>query len=312
LISAFDLEGKDRDIILLKEKVSPTTLFLSFSMGINQLPILKLLCIQMQLYEIKCQVNWNFEGLHSRHKEIIQEAQERVKLEKERYDLLIQEENKRIEKIGEDLIFDEKTEKERFASELQMAIDDFKAELWAEKLKGEEMNMSCAGGFNCLKSDRKLIQQGHDENFENMHVTYNLKMTIASNRVAQIRDGIGSCIANFKRKAGAIQEQVDIELTREHQLHENANFHELKATARLRAERDIKVKKYDALMKDNDEHKESILSLQDKQSDLYTTNERIKKEKTLIEEMICHEDGNIIKLEHEISSLAKIRHRIER
>ena len=266
----------------------------------------------MQLYETKCKVNWNFEGLQNRHREIVQEAQERVKLERERYDLLIQEENKRNEKVSEDLIFNEKTDKERLASELQMAIDDFKAELRTEKLKGEEMNVLCAGRFNALQSDSKLIQQGHDENFENMHVTYNLKMTIASNRAAQIRDGINSCNANFVRMAGAIQEQVGIELTREHQIHENANFHELSATARLRAERDIKIKKYDALMKDNDEHKESILSLQDKQSDLHTVIERIKKEKTLIEEKISHEDGEIIKLEYETSSLAKIRHRIER
>ena len=253
-----------------------------------------------------------FEALGELHKDTVARIKLRMEKEEERLSIQVQNENERVTKLKDELQNELHQEEDRLSVELQTMKDSFENELKTEKRMTQEFEKSCEQELEALDFRIKQMRKNHSKEAKDIADAYESKIKEVMNKTTKLEQEMKDLRANHTRQVNAIEEQADMELIREQQVHEVATFQEMKSSVRLKKEIDITKKKYDALMKDSEEHKESIIYLQEKQSEIATTIEMFKKEKATNEDTTRTQDDTIIKLGSEISSLAEETRKMER
>ncbi len=304
-----DLEEKERCISDLRMKVSAIKLLNTSSLLIQ---LLTIILLHYQLEEIKSQHILELSSLEDTHTKAVEALKKKLKTENEHFDIKVQNETAKLENMSKELSSKLKAEEEHQASELKSIKGRFHEELNVEKLKAEEADLLYSQQMIALKNEIQRMKKEHDEVSNDIIMAYQLEIRNAKMESEKINEEIRLINTDFVRSECAIQEQVDREISIEHELYEKAALQEAKASTRLKEEIDIKKKKHEELMKDYDEHKESILSLQDKQSELSAQIESVENEMARIREVIRNEEIMISNLEQKTNSLAKTTHEMER
>lgn len=119
-------------------------------------------------------------------------------------------------------------------------------------------------------------------------------------------------IAKQEEMIDAMEQDAEEEMASETKTFKLIALQERKVALRLREENDITKKKYDALMKDSEEHKETILSLKEKQSELSTSIAGLRKLKLDREQELKKVEKTIKKVDFEINNATEETHKMER
>jgi hypothetical protein len=109
-----------------------------------------------------------------------------------------------------------------------------------------------------------------------------------------------------------LEEDADLEMAAEAEYFDSSAMKERAAALRLREENDISKKKYDVLMKDFNEHKETIASLKEKQNELSNSIVNMQKIKFDREQELKQLDTNILQLDVQINEGTEETHKMER
>ena len=119
-------------------------------------------------------------------------------------------------------------------------------------------------------------------------------------------------ISDHKKEIERIEEDIDIELTSMMRSHGIASHQENKTALLLKEENDIMKKKYDALLKDYEEHKETILSLEEKQCELATAISDQDNCKEAVSKRLVQQDIEMSELEDRINEITEQTHEMEK
>eukprot|EP00979_Chaetoceros_neogracilis_P014900 scaffold5005_cov267-Chaetoceros_neogracile.AAC.14 len=109
-----------------------------------------------------------------------------------------------------------------------------------------------------------------------------------------------------------IEDQAESELLVEQQTYESATHQEVSASRRLTEEIDITWKKHTTLVKDSEEHRESILSLQETHQELNEDIKNLTQQQRSMEEDGQNQHISIIQIEREIQISSEENDTIER
>lgn len=119
-------------------------------------------------------------------------------------------------------------------------------------------------------------------------------------------------LSKHKQIIKMIEEDAEMEMIEETKAFELAVMKERKAALRLREEKDISKKKYDALIKDFDEHKETVVSLKENKSELSTTINSMRKLKSKEKQELEKLEKGIVELDRQINVATEETNRMER
>ena len=119
-------------------------------------------------------------------------------------------------------------------------------------------------------------------------------------------------ITKHRNETEKIEEDADMELTSMMRSYEIASSHEIKAALLLEEENDIMRKKYEALLKDHDEQKETILSLEDKQTELAAVLSKQENLKKSLSNRLLEQDDEMSQLDDRINEITKQTYDMEK
>ena len=112
-------------------------------------------------------------------------------------------------------------------------------------------------------------------------------------------------VSKFERLKKLVEEDAELEVEDLKQKYENKLTAERKATLRLRGENGFMKKKYDAMIKDVNDHKEEIGSLYEKEKELYETIKGLEKDIQGHKKEIREREETIVDKEKRIYDLKK-------
>lgn len=110
----------------------------------------------------------------------------------------------------------------------------------------------------------------------------------------------------------AMEDDADEEMISESKGFQVIAQQEKRVATRLKGENDITKKKYDVLMKDFEEHKETIISLKEKQSEISDNLVNLQGEKSNREQELKQIDRRIVKVDKEINKATVETHKMEK
>lgn len=202
--------------------------------------------------------------------------------------------------------------RDRQISELEILTEHLRNEFVTKTIEGKRMKELREDEVTALKLEIKLLQNKHDKQIQYLKELNESRIRDATLQADEIQRDLQAAVLKHNDEVEEIQEQAERELRSQHHTHEEDAFEEKKASIRLKEENSILHKKYDSLMKDCDEHKETILSLQEKQVELEMDIQNEEKEKIRIHLKISVEDEHIFRLEREMRKLGQATHKMER
>ncbi len=162
------------------------------------------------------------------------------------------------------------------------------------------------------KSERDALMKRHAREEENTLNEFEKKIQDeldVQNKLAKEKKDL---IAKHQKFIDMLEEDADIEMASETKSFESAAMQERKTASLLREENDITKKKYDALMKDFEEHKETITSLKEKQDELSTSIAGMQQLKLDNERELKKLDKDIVQLDVRINEATEETHKMER
>ncbi len=187
-----------------------------------------------------------------------------------------------------------------------------KKELETELERFHQMKRAQEKKVELLKSEMKALEDHFGERQQTMMNEMHQQIQSEIDNYDTLLHEKNDIISKHDETVRMLEEDADLELTDEMKTYEVQSIHEQKAALRLREENGISMKKYESLMKDFEEHKETIISLHEKQRDLSGTISNLQNKKSEHEQEIQEVEKEVINLDVEINSATEEINRTER
>ena len=224
----------------------------------------------------------------------------------------IRSKNEKVAKVKEDFNCDICHAKERLDADLKVVKETYDAEIKVKTKNIQELQESGKGDTRQLQCDINLLREHHTIRLQDLNNDYTVLIKKEQGKDAKLQGEMRELERKHLNTVLEIEEQAEIELLAEQQTYESASHQEVLASRRLAEEIDITRKKRAALVKDSDEHKESISTLQEKHLELNSVIANLTLQQRSMEEGTHGQDTCVTQLLREINSLSEEINAMER
>lgn len=314
LISQAEMEEKDENIRSLRRKVR-----LSYTM--NKIIIVYCryhnlfsfnLYIHLKGHEIERQNKIEMKEIDYKHVGDTLKLTNDLQMKLESISRKCEEEELSLIKLkGE--VAQKLSEQEKYQS---MRLADTKrvndTKLAAGKLRIEQFEADCIEQENKWNEEKQSLDKKNQEKRATISSTFDDEMQNEMNATNKLLKEKGEICSKQECCIELIEEDADTEIASGTQSHEIAIQNERKITLRIMEETDILTNKYAASMKDYEEYKDTIASLEEKQTELTNHVKGIKKETTEYEHDMCVQENDIALLDHQIIEVTKENNEMEK
>ena len=234
--------------------------------------------------------------------EAITEKQKQTKLDNKKH----------VANLKSKLEDDLSTKKDEFEQEIQDLKSYKHKELEAELERFKQTKIAQEEKIVALKSEIQTLDSSYKQQMERSVNEMQQKIQNETDKYNGLLKEKNDIILIHEETIRKLDEDAELELADEMKSYESQSILEQKATLRLREENDISMKKYDALMKDFEEHKETITSLKEKQRDLSETITLLQNHKADHEQEIKQVEKDILQLDVHINNSNEETSKMER
>lgn len=234
--------------------------------------------------------------------EAITDKQKQANLDNKKY----------ITNLKSQLEDDLSTKKDEFEQELQDLKSYKHKEQEAEVERFKKTTIAQEDKIVALKLEIQTLDSSYKQQMERSMNEMQLKIQYETDKYNDLLKEKNGIISIHEETIRKLEEDAELELADEMKSYESQSILEQKATLRLREENDISMKKYDALMKDFEEHKETITSLKEKQRDLSETITSLQNQKVDHENEIKQIERDILQLDVHINNSTEETSKMER
>ncbi len=228
-----------------------------------------------------------------------------------------------LEKLKEQNESDIKSRQQHYQSSFDSKAEDFQVEIenlklkheserQAEEMRIEQYNISQRQKMKDLEEEReKMIERlSREEESMTCEMEENIRLEIQKHN--DLIKEKNELLLKHKEVVDAMETGADEEMDEDNKAFRNAVHQERKVALRLRGENDIRKKKYDALMKDFEEHRETIVSLKEKQVQLSDSIMGLKHIKSDRERELKQLDRSIVDADIAINNATVETHKMEK
>lgn len=202
------------------------------------------------------------------------------------------------------------------AEELQVEIENLKlkheSERQAEEMRIEQYNMSQRQKMKDLEDEREKMIERLSREEESMTCEMEENIQLEIQKQNDLIKEKNELLLKHKEVIDATEAGADEEMDADNKAFRQAVYQERQVALRLRGENDITKKKYDALTKDFEEHRETIVSLKEKQVQLSDSIMGLKQIKLDRERELKQLDRSIIDADIAINDATVETHKMEK
>ena len=254
---------------------------------------------------IKARDEEQFEALQKKHDEGIHVLKKQLKEEEELMANKIRAQNEKVAKVKKDVNCSLCREKEHLDAELQSMKEAYANDIKSKKMAIQELQESGNKDTMRLETEIGSMRECHTRRLEDLRNEYGAVIKVEQSKAARLQEEMAA-LENFHfDMANDIEEQAEIELLFQQQTFESTSHQEILANRRLMEEIYIRKKKHASLVKDSEEHKESISTLQEKHLELNGIIDSLRMARCFLEDDIQSQNVCIIQLQRDTNLLSE-------
>jgi hypothetical protein len=253
-----------------------------------------------------------FEAARKQEEEDLLLLKAQMQEEEEEMATPIRTQNEKMTKVKEDINYDLCHAKKSRDANLQILEKTHADKKEAKMSSILELQESGKGDTRQLQCDIDFLREKHTKRLKDLSDDYNILITKEQVKDVKLRGEMQDLGVKHLDIVNEIEDQAESELLVEQQTYESATHQEVSASRRLTEEIDITWKKHTTLVKDSEEHRESILSLQETHQELNEDIKNLTQQQRSMEEDGQNQHISIIQIEREIQISSEENDTIER
>jgi len=247
-----------------------------------------------------------------KHGEMVSKLNDQINLASEA--VLKQKQTNELEmtKINDNLSSMLTSKEEQFQEEVKKLLLKHEREKNIERARFEQIRIAHMDQLKALEDEKEQLTKKYNDEEETLVHEMEQEINHEIKKYNKFLKEKQDLVSKHEEIIQAMEEDANEEINSESNTFRIATQQERKIATRLQGENDIAKKKYDVLMKDFEEHKETIISLEEKHVELSRTATLLKETQINREKELKQLDLEITKEDIEISNATVNTHEMEK
>ncbi len=268
--------------------------------------------LQHRLELVKRKHEKELVDLKRAHDERIAVLDLRITEEEQQVAQKMKEENEKMSKLKEQTQTDLYKEEKRLSAMAINTQSQLDIELEVQRRKIEDLRVSCSKRCEDLEDEIVLLRDGHEKEMKILSDELNMKVKNETKRENDLLLVKEKMIVQHNCYIKDLEEQSELELINEQNVHGIAMAREQKMLIRSTKERQSMHCQNDSIFKDLEERKDTITSLEQTQLGHERHISSLKDKRSSIQTEVDKQDKLLAQVETEINTLTEDIHNMER